>query len=160
MPDLEFKLTGPGGQSVDARSLRGRPVLVFFGFTNCPHICPTTLTQLSVAMKKLGSQAEDIQVFLVTVDPERDTPEVLENFTAAFGPWFTGLTGSEEDLAKLRKSYGVYSAMESSPDKGNYNVMHSTAVFVFDAQGRIRLLMSDVNHSDAVVADLRQLLRE
>lgn len=159
MPDLEFSLIGPRGQSVDARSLRGKPVLLFFGFTNCPHICPTTMTQLAVVMKQLGTQAGDVQALLVTVDPDRDTPEVLARFTAAFGPWFTGLTGSEEALAKLRKTYGVYAAMESSPDEGNYNVMHSTVVFVFDAQGRVRLLISDVSSSDAVSEDIRTLLK-
>jgi len=159
MPDLEFNLVGPRGKNVDARSLHGKPVLLTFGFSNCPHICPTTMTQLSVVMKKLGKRADDVQVLLVTVDPQRDTPEVLEKFTTAFGPWFTGLTGSEEALERLRKSYGVYAAMESSVDKGTYNVMHSIAVFVFDRQGRIRLLMSNISNADAVAEDIRTLLR-
>lgn len=158
MPDLEFSLLGPGGHVVDASSLRGKPVLLAFGFTNCPHICPTMMTQLSVVMKSLGPQADEVQALLVTVDPERDTPEVLEKFTAAFGPWFTGLTGTQDALEQLRKSYGVYAAMESSDDKGDYNVMHSTALFIFDDQGRVRLLMSSITDSDAVVEDIRTLL--
>ena len=158
MPDLEFTLTGPDGAAVDAGSLRGKPVLVFFGFTSCPDVCPTTLTQLSVGMKKLGPQADDIQITLVSVDPGRDTPQVMKRYTASFGPWLLGLTGSEQALTTFRKAYGVYAAMESSDEKGSYNVMHSAAVFAFDAKGRARLLISDVSDSDAVVSDIKQLI--
>ena len=158
MPDLEFTLTGPDGTAVDANSLRGKPAVLFFGFTSCPDVCPTTLTQLSVVIKKLGAQANDIQIVLVSVDPGRDTPEVMKNYTASYGPWLLGLTGSEEALSSLRKAYGVYAAMESSDSKGTYNVMHSAAVFAFDAKGRARLLISDVQNSDAVVSDLIQLI--
>jgi len=158
MPDLEFSLTGTDGQRVDAKSLLGKPILIFFGFTNCPHVCPTTLTQLSVVMKKLGEQAGDIQVALVSVDPGRDTPEVMKRYTASYGQWLLGLTGTEEALDAFRKNYGVYAAMESSDSQGEYNVMHSTAIFAFDAKGRVRLLISDVTDSDAVVSDLKQLI--
>ncbi len=158
MPDLEFTLTGPDGETVEARSLRGKPVLLFFGFTNCPHVCPTTLARLSVLIKDLGPQAKDIQVVFVTVDPERDTREVMQRYTAAFGPWLLGLTGAEAELTRLSKSYGVYAAMESSDSKGAYNVMHSTVIFAFDADGRVRLLISDLTDGDAVIADLRQLI--
>lgn len=158
MPDLDFVLTGPDGDPVEALHLRGKPLLVFFGFTNCPNICPTTLTRLSVLLKKLGAQANDIQVVLVSVDPDRDTPEVMKRYTASFGPWLLGLTGTEEELTRLREAYGVYADMESSDSKGTYNVMHSTAVFAFDAKGRARLLMTDLGDSDAIVSDLKQLI--
>ena len=158
MPDLEFSLAGPDGEVVEAISLHGKPALIFFGFTSCPDVCPTTLTQLSVVMKKLGPQADDIQIALVSVDPDRDTPEVMKRYTASFGPWLLGITGSEQALTTLREAYGVYAAMESSDDKGDYNVMHSTAVFAFDAKGRARLLISDVTDSDAVVSDIKQLI--
>ena len=158
MPDLTFTLTGPDGNQVDAASLQGKPVLVFFGFTSCPDVCPTTLTQLSVVMKKLGPLADNIQILLVSVDPGRDTPEVLKRYTKSFGPWLLGLTGPEADLDTLRKSYGVYAAMESSDAKGAYNVMHSAAVFGFDSKGRARILISDVADSDAVVSDLKNLI--
>jgi len=158
MPDLEFTLVGPDGEQVDAKSLRGKPVLVFFGFTSCPDVCPTTLTQLSVARKKLGSQADEVQILLVSVDPGRDTPEVMKKYTASFGPWLLGLTGPEDDLDALRKLYGVYAAMESSDEQGAYNVMHSAAVFGFDAKGRARLLISDVADSEAVVSDIKNLI--
>ncbi len=158
LPDLAFNLTGPDDEQVDANSLRGKPVLVFFGFTNCPDVCPTTLTQLSIVMKKLGPQANDIQILLVSVDPGRDTPEVMKSYTASFGPWLLGLTGSEETLAAMRKVFGVYAAMESSDSKGKYNVMHSAQVFGFDSEGRARVLISDVNDTDAVIADLKNLI--
>ena len=158
IPDLEFTLTGPDGQAIEARSLRGKPLLLFFGFTSCPDVCPTTLTRLSVIMKKLGPEADNIQIALVSVDPDRDTPEVMKNYTASFGPWLLGITGPEDALTTLRKTYGVYAAMESSDSKGSYNVMHSTTIFAFDAKGRGRLLISDVNDSDAVVSDLKQLI--
>ena len=158
MPDLEFSLIGPDGEVVESKSLQGKPVLIFFGFTSCPDVCPTTLTQLSVVMKKLGPQADDVQIALVSVDPDRDTPKVMKRYTASFGPWLLGLTGSEQALTTFRKAYGVYAAMESSDDKGAYNVMHSAAVFAFDAKGRVRLLISDVTDSDAVVADIKQLI--
>jgi len=160
MPDLQFTLTGPDGEPVDAESLRGKPVLVFFGFTNCPHVCPTTLTQLSLIMKTLGSQSDGIQVVLISVDPDRDTPEVMKRYTASFGPWLLGLTGSDVVLASLRKAYGVYAAMESSDEKGSYNVMHSTAIFAFDADGHARLLITDVENIEAVVSDLKQLIEQ
>ena len=160
MPDLEFSLTGPDGEIVKSSSLQGKPALIFFGFTSCPDVCPTTLTQLSMIMKKLGSQASDIQVALVSVDPGRDTPEVMKTYTAQFGPWLLGLTGSEQALTTLREAYGVYAAMESSDEKGAYNVMHSAAVFAFDATGRARLLISDVSDIDAVVSDIKQLLAQ
>ena len=158
MPNLEFVLTGPDGQPVEASSLQGKPLLLFFGFTNCPNVCPTTLTRLSVLIKQLGSEADDIRVVLVSVDPDRDTPAVMKRYTASFGPWLLGLTGPEKDLDRLRETYGVYAAMESSDSKGTYNVMHSSVVFAFDANGRARLLISDLGDSDAIVSDLRQLI--
>jgi len=159
LPDLEFTLTGTDGQPVNAEDLRGKPVLLFFGFTNCPDTCPTTLTQLSIARKKLGDDANKLQIALVSVDPDRDTPEVMHRYTASFGPWLLGLTGSPEALESLRKTYGVYAAMESSDSKGNYNVMHNAVVFAFDSDGRLRVLIKDVSNSDAVVSDLRNLIK-
>ncbi len=163
MPDLEFSLTGPDGEVVEAASLHGRPVLIFFGFTNCPDVCPTTLTRLKLAIKNLSAQANEnqangIQVVLITVDPDRDTADVMKRYTASFGPWLLGLTGTDEELTSLREAYSVYAAMESSDAKGTYNIMHSAAVFAFDSQGHARLLISDLSDNAAVVADLQQLI--
>lgn len=158
VPNLEFVLTGPDGESIEATSLKGKPVLLFFGFTNCPSVCPTTLTRLSVLIKQLGSEADSLQVVFVTVDPDRDTAETMKRYTASFGPWLLGLTGTEENLTRLRETYGVYAAMESSDSKGNYNVMHSTVIFAFDAKGQARLLISNLDDGDAVVSDIKQLI--
>ena len=92
------------------------------------------------------------------VMPDRDTAEVMKRYTASFGPWLLGLTGPENDLDRLRETYGVYAAMESSDSKGTYNVMHSPVVFAFDANGRARLLISDLGDNDAIVSDLKQLI--
>lgn len=160
MPDLQFNLIGPDEDMISAQSLQGRPVLVFFGFTSCPDVCPTTLAQLKTVVKKLGPQADEVQVLLVSVDPDRDTPAVMKSYTAGFGPWVLGLTGPEADIDALRERYGVYASMESSDERGNYNVMHSPAVFVFDQHGSARLLFTDVSDSDAVASDLRELLSQ
>ncbi len=160
MPDLVFSLAGPLGEQIDANTLHGKLVVLFFGFTHCPDTCPTTLTQLSVIRKNLGVQADGVHFVLVSVDPERDTPAIMQRYSASFGPWLLGLTGTEAALKKLRDAYGVYAAMESSTSKGNYNVMHSTAVFVFDTHGKARLLMTDIQATDTVVADLRNLIEQ
>ncbi|NOR19832.1 MAG: redoxin domain-containing protein [Xanthomonadales bacterium] len=158
MPDLQFSLTGPNGEALDASSLHGKPALIFFGFTSCPDVCPTTLSRLKLAIKALGENSDEIQVVLVSVDPDRDTPEVMKRYTASFGPWLLGLTGSDEALTTLREAYGVYAAMESSDARGSYNIMHSAAVFAFDGNGQARLLISDLSDNAAVVADLQQLI--
>ena len=160
LPDLEFSLTGPDGEVVSAASLHGKTTLIFFGFTNCPDVCPTTLTQLKLAIKNIGQPADELQVVLISVDPDRDSPEVMKRYSASFGPWLLGLTGSEEALTELRERYGVYAAMESSESKGSYNIMHNAAVFAFDDQGRARLLISDLSDNTAVVADLKQLIAQ
>ena len=158
MPDLEFVLTGPDGEQVDAGSLHGTPVLLFFGFTSCPDVCPTTLARLSVLINQLGAGQHEIKVLLVSVDPDRDTPDVMKRYTASFGPWLLGLTGHAGDLDRLRETYGVYAAMESSDSKGTYNVMHSPVVFAFDKDGQARLLISDLDNGNAIVSDLEQLI--
>jgi protein SCO1/2 len=157
MPDLAFSLVGPDGSNIQADALLGKPALIFFGFTSCPDVCPTTLTRLGAILKTMHT-SEDIQVVLVTVDPSRDTPEKMQAYTSSFGSWLLGLTGPEAALKTLRKSYGVYAAMESSDDKGTYNVMHNTAIFAFDRKGRARLLISDISDSDAIISDLKQLI--
>jgi|SRR5690554_2694952 len=158
MPDLQFTLVGPDENRVDAKSLQGKPTVVFFGFTHCPDVCPSTLMQLKIVIDKLGSDADSIQTLLVSVDPERDSPAVMKAYAAGFGPWLLGLTGPEEEIDALRARYGVYASMETSDEMGHYNVMHTPAVFVFDAQGKARLLFTDVSDSDAVASDIRQLL--
>lgn len=158
LPDLEFELTDERGELVTADDFRGRPSLLFFGFTNCPGICPATLGHLKVAIESLGSEGERLQVLLATVDPARDTPEALQAYTRRFGPWLHGLTGPEAELRRLNQAYKVdFSNLPADPG-GNYEVLHSGVVFAFDEAGRCRVLIRDTADTQALVADLVHLL--
>ncbi len=159
LPDLEFELIGSDGERVNAEAFRGRTTLMYFGFTSCPDVCPTTLTQIGVALEQLGPDAEDIQVLLVSVDPGRDTPQAMKRYTASFGPWLHGLTGGESRLRALNHAYKVDFLAQEPDMAGRYDVMHSNRVFGFDAEGRCRVLMPNTANTDAMVADLTQLLR-
>jgi len=159
MPDLEFSLTGEGGDTVTASHFRGRISLVYFGFTWCKMACPMTMARLHEVLKKLGPRADDVRVLFVSVDPKRDTPERLRDYTAYFGPQFTGLTGNGEPLDALVRRYRVSYSYGKPDARGNYPVYHSSGVFVFDGQGRARLLIRDSDTVPAIVADLEQLLK-
>ncbi len=160
LPDLEFRLLDTTGTPVEAERYRGKVTLLYFGFTNCPDICPTTLAQLGLALERLGPAAQGVQVLLATVDPARDSPEALARYAGAFGPWLHGLTGSEAALRALNHAYKV-DFMAQEPDlAGRYDVMHSNRVFAFDREGRCRLLLPNATDTEAVVADLRRLLKQ
>lgn len=159
LPDLAFELLSEDASPVTAANYHGRVTLLYFGFTNCPGICPATLGQLAAAFDALGEEAADLQVLLVTVDPARDTPSAMQEYTARFGPWLHGLTGPEERLRALNRAYKVDFAALATDPSGDYDVSHSNAVFAFDAEGRCRLLIRDTADTPAVLADLRQLLR-
>jgi protein SCO1/2 len=158
LPDLEFRLVDSNGEAADAAGFRGKPTLLYFGFTHCPDVCPTTLSQISVALEALGPAGEDIQVLLVSVDPKRDTPAAMQEYTAAFGPWLHGLTGSEEKLRAVNHAYKVDFLAQRPDSRGRYEVAHSNRVFGFDRAGRCRVLMPDTANTDAMVADLHRLL--
>jgi protein SCO1/2 len=136
---LEFAMTDDTGRAVRASDFRGEPVLVYFGFTHCPDVCPTTLARLSQAARVAGPRK--LRILFVTVDPARDTPEQLAAYARAFGPRVTGLRPSEDELEDLARRYRV-SYSRSKPDaNGEYEVMHSSGVFAFDAEGHARLLI-------------------
>jgi protein SCO1/2 len=160
MPDLEFDLINSDGEMVNERSFLGKTTLLFFGFTNCPAICPATLGQISVALNELGKDAEAVQVLLVTVDPKRDTPEAMKEYTSRFGPWLHGLTGPEAELQRLNHAYKVDFKAQPENSFGEYDVAHSSRVFAFDANGHCRLLLADTSETSQVVSDLRRLLSE
>lgn len=161
MPPLEFKLTDEDGRSVSAEDYLGKPTLLFFGFTNCPDICPTTLARLAAVSKQLDKELQkDLQVLFVSVDPARDDPETLRRYTDAFGPQFIGLTGSQAALDALTRRYRVTYGYGDKDASGNYEVSHSSAVFAFNRAGEVRLLIRDSDPIDAVAADLRQLAEE
>jgi protein SCO1 len=158
MPPLAFSLTDDTGRPVTAESYRGKVVMLYFGYTHCPDVCPTTLAKLSQALSQLGGDAAKVRTLFVTVDPRRDTPRVLKDYAHAFGPEFVGLRGDDEELRQLTKRYRVTYSLGKPDAHGNYEVTHSSAVFIFDGKGTVRL-MSDAGDSPAAIAhDLKQLV--
>jgi protein SCO1/2 len=155
---LEFQLTNQDGQPVTAANYRHDIVLLYFGFTECPDECPTTLTMLANALNTLGPQAADVRVLFVSVDPRRDTTEVLKRYVSHFGPEFVGLRGDQAELTELSKRYRISYHYEKPDKYGNYEVDHSSAIFVFDRDGRARLLGESDNTAQQVASDLRRLL--
>lgn len=158
MPPLEFTLTDENGREVSGEDYRGKPALLFFGFTHCPDVCPTTLTRLASISRELDEGArDDLQVLFVSVDPARDDPQTLRQYTDAFGPQFIGLTGDKAALDALTQRYRVTYGYGDKDASGNYDVSHSSAVFAFNRAGEVRLLIRDSDPTEAVVADLRRL---
>ncbi|MDE2050841.1 MAG: SCO family protein [Gammaproteobacteria bacterium] len=155
---LEFRLTNQDGQAVTAADYRHDLVLLYFGYTQCPDECPTTLTTLANALRTLGPQASQVRVLFVTVDPRRDTTEVLKRYVGNFGPEFVGLRPDQGELTDLSKRYRIAYHYEAPDKYGNYEVDHSSAVFIFDGDGRARLLALSDNNARQVASDLRRLL--
>jgi protein SCO1 len=158
LPQLQFKLTDADNRPVTADDYRGKIVLLYFGYTNCPDACPTTLTTLSAVMRKLGpANAAKMRVLFVTVDPARDTAPVLKRYVAFFGPQFVGLRGDDGELTALTKRYRVAFHREPPDHNGYYAVDHSSAIFIFDASGRARLLGQEGDGAQSIAQDLQRL---
>ncbi|MGH8283585.1 MAG: SCO family protein [Gammaproteobacteria bacterium] len=160
MPQLQFTLTRDDGQSVNQDTYRGKLVLLYFGYTHCPDVCPITMADLSTALKQLGPQADQVRILFVSVDPARDTPAVLKSYVSAFSPWIVGLTGTQAQLTALTKRYRVAYRLGKPDTSGNYAVYHSSAVFIFDKRGQVRLLASYTDKPAVIAHDLARLLRE
>lgn len=154
----EFELIDHDGKLRHLTDFRGKAVVMFFGFTHCPDICPTTLAEFNVALTKLGESASDVQVLFVTVDPERDTREVLRGYVTAFNPAFLGLTGSPEQIAKVAREFRIIYQKVEGAREGSYSVDHSAGTYIFDAQGRLRLYASYGLGGDVIAGDLKRLL--
>ena len=152
-------LTGHDGKPRSLEDYRGKVVVLFFGYTHCPDVCPTTLADAAAALKKLGPDAARVQVLFVTVDPERDTPQVLAQYVPAFDPSFVGLYGDAQATQRAAKEFRIFYAKNSSSTAGAYTVDHSSQVFVFDPQGRLRLLARPERISQDLADDLRTLLK-
>lgn len=156
---LQFKMQSTTGKVMTAQDLRGKVVMVYFGYTNCPDVCPTTLAELAAAIHKVGPAAKDVRLLFVTVDPKRDTLPVLKKYMAAFDKaHFIGLRGTADQIAAMAKRYRVGYSLEKPDKNGNYAVNHSSAVFVFGPQGDARLLGTSANTIADYSADLKQLL--
>jgi len=155
-----FELFDHHGKRRTLDDFRGKVVLLFFGFTHCPDMCPTTLALLGEAMRELGTDAAQVQGLFVTVDPKRDTSEVLAHYLPAFHPSFLGLRGNEEITARTAKEFKIFFQAQPPDAQGAYSVDHCVHVFVFDRSGRLRLLMRPDSGLDSMVRDLRLLLKE
>lgn len=141
MPPLKFELINTEGEAVNASDSEGQVRLVFFGFTHCPDICPTTLARLSQAVGKLpDNERERVTIMFVSVDPIRDTPEQIAAYTRFYGDRVAGVTGSKPQLRRLVKRYRTTFGYDEPDENNNYNVSHSAGVYVFDANGKARLL--------------------
>jgi len=155
----DFALTDHTGKPRTLADYRGKAVVIFFGYTQCPDVCPTTLAALAEAMKRLGPEADRVQVLFVTVDPERDTPQLLAQYVPAFDPRFLGLYGDAEATARTAKEFKVIYQKVPGATAGTYTMDHSAGTYVFDPQGRLRLYVSNGQAPDVFVHDLRELLR-
>ena len=156
---LEFNLTNQNGRAVTAADYRGDIVMLYFGYTHCTDECPATLAMLADALDRLGPLASRVRVLFVTVDPRRDRMSVLKRYVGDFGPQFVGLRGTGAQLTAMIKRYRVSYHDEKPEKNGNYEVIHSSVVFIFDGHGRARLLAQTGFSSAAIAADVRRLLK-
>jgi protein SCO1/2 len=152
-----FELTNQDGQTVTNASFAGKPYLMFFGFTHCPDICPTKLAEISIILDELGDKADDLNVLFVSVDPERDTPEVLKEYISSFHPQISGLSGSVEAVAATAKSHRAY-YRKVPLDDGDYTVDHSTVVYLFDDEGAFVSPFNVEADASEAAARIRQIL--
>ena len=158
MPDLAFQLTDDNGKTATATDYRGKVVLLYFGYTHCPDVCPLTLAHLHVALRQLGTAGDDVRILFVSVDPARDTPAVLHAYVNAFDKRAVGLTGSPSAIEALSKRYRSAFTREPSGKGGDYEVTHSSGIYVFDRDGRARVLATPATPQADLVHDLKLLL--
>jgi protein SCO1 len=153
-----FDLPDANGQRRTLADFKGRVTLVFFGFTHCPDVCPTTMLELAEVKKALGPDGARVQGIFITVDPARDTPELLRAYVSNFDPDFVALRGTEEETQALAKQFKVFYAKVPGKAEGNYTIDHTAASFVFDPAGKIRLYTRYGGGAEALKSDLRLLL--
>jgi protein SCO1/2 len=155
----DFTLTNQDAQPFELASLRGKVVLVFFGYTMCPDACPTTLSKLSAAYARLTEdERARVKALYISIDPERDTPTVMKEHLTYFGVDAVGLTGSPEDTAKVARQFGAHFERSSEPTAAGYLMSHTVSMFGLDARGQTRLLIDYEANVDTVVRSIRQLL--
>jgi len=152
-----FKLIDQDGKSITDQDFKGRPFLVFFGYTHCPDICPTTLFEVAEVLRALGPNAGRATALFITVDPERDTPAAIKDYLSSFGPLMRGATGDAAAIAAVEKAYRVY-AKKVPTDKGDYSVDHTALVYLMDKQGRFVAPFSLKRRPADAAADLRRYL--
>lgn len=156
----ELKLPDQDGRERTLGDFKGKVLVVFFGFTQCPDVCPTTLAELAQVKKALGPDGERVQGIFVTVDPERDTPELLKAYLQSFDPSFVALRGSEEQTKAVAKEFKVFYSKVPGKTEGSYTIDHTAASFIFDTQGRVRVFSRYGSGAQALVDDIKLLLAE
>lgn len=154
-----YALSGVDGKTYTDKSFLGKVTLVFFGFTQCPDVCPTTLAELAQVLKLLGDQADKVQMVMLTVDPERDTPDVLRAYLAGFDARILGLTGSTEDVKRAASLFKAYYAKVAQAN-GAYTMDHSASFYLFDKKGEARILLPNNVGAEAIAQDLKTLLAQ
>jgi protein SCO1 len=173
-PAAAFELVDHDGTAVTLESYRGAPVLLFFGFTHCPDVCPLTLARLATALDRAGRSARDARILLVTVDPERDTPAVLREYAARFGPQVVGLTGDSVSLERARRGYGAYVVEAPAsvnaaghghgphgarPSPATPRTIHSSVIYGIDRRGNLQVVISETATPAQMARDVRTLAR-
>lgn len=154
----DFALPDHNGKSRTLADFKGKAVVVFFGYTQCPDVCPTTMAEMAEVLRQLGPLADKVQVLFVTVDPERDTPELLSKYVPAFDARFLGLVGDKAATEKVAKEFRVFYQKVPGKDPGSYTMDHTAGSYVFDPQGRIRLFVRHGQGTEPIVHDLKLLL--
>ncbi len=153
-----FSLKDHNGKPVTLESYKGKVVVMFFGFTQCPDVCPTTMAEMAGVMKELGPQADDVQVLFVTLDPERDTPELLRQYAPAFDKRFVGLYGTPAEIAQTAKEFKVFYQKVPGQTPDSYTIDHTAGSYVFDKQGKVRLFLRHNQGTAPIAHDLKLLL--
>lgn len=154
----KLSMVDDNGQPRTLADYRDKVVVVFFGFTQCPDVCPTAMSQLAHAMELLGEDAKKVQILMVSVDPERDTPEILNAYVKAFNPSFVGLTGTPEQLAATAKSFRAYYSKVAGPTPDSYTMDHGSSFYILDQTGEARVLLRGDVPAEELVHDLRELI--
>lgn len=158
MAATEFTLTSADGP-VSLSDYRGKLVLLYFGYTFCPDVCPTTLSDVNRALAQLGDKAEDVQLIMVSVDPARDTPEKLTEYVEFFNPTFVGVTGPDDEVRQVATLYGIWYEAHEEEGASGYLVDHTATLNVIDEEGHLKLLIGYGTGADAIAADLDYMLR-
>ena len=158
VPAYDFDLANHTGERVKLSDFRGKPVLLYFGYTFCPDVCPTTMAELGRMMRELGDDADDVQVIMISVDPERDIPERLEEYVHYFHPSFMGLTGTEEEISQTATPLGVYFGKQEVEGASGYLMDHTATVLLIDKDGAARLIWPYETSAEDMAADVRYFL--
>jgi protein SCO1/2 len=158
MQATDFTLPSQNGQPVSLQDFEGKIVLLYFGYTTCPDVCPTTLADIHVAREALGKRADEVQVIMITVDPERDTQEVMADYMSHFDSSFIGLTGTPEQIAQVATYYGIFYEKQEGDSALGYLVDHTATVMVIDREGYLRVVFPFGTAAQDIASDLKYLL--